>query len=656
MQKLAHQIYSFDEFRLDLTRGSLFRHEVELKLRPKSFDVLKYFAENSGRLISKDELIEAVWQGTAVTDDSLVQCLKDIRQALDDRSQTIIKTVPRRGYIFEKEVSENVGGVYLEETSGIHLVIEETIKTNGNEDAPAVTAFTPSLESSVINRVVAAARANRIVSLSVAALVTVITLTAILYKPIMSWYFKPPSIAVLPITNSTGKPELEYLSEGMTDSIIHSLAQLNESGRRPRLRVTALNTVFVFKDATADPRETGQKLGVDSVLASKMSDENGLRYFKFELIDVTDGSVRWSNQYSYSTARPVEVLEAQNAIPRDVAAQLPIDLSDADRQILTRRYTQNAEAYDEYLRGRAAARLVTPSSLRKSIQNFRRAIDLDPNFALAHWAMGTSYRTEGLIDEIPDREANERAVDLFQRALKIDSTLTVANDAIKANEGAAGNWEPIKKAGPSHPGYAQYLAAAGRIDELLEDQKQRLTLSPYVPILNFSHCETLLAARHYPDAIAQCKKTLDLAPSSDAANFGRSSPWTHLLLANIYGEEGRFDDAVAEAKRAVDLSERSAAMLAMLACMYAEAGRKDEALGILDSLQKQLEKGEYVPPLNVAWVYGYLGDRDTAFTWLERAFQEQETRLNTIKSAPAFDPLRSDPRFATFVQRLALPD
>ena len=143
MQKLAHEIYSFDEFKLDLTRGALFRGVDELKLRPKSFDVLKYFAENSGRLISKDELIEAVWRETAVTDDSLVQCLKDIRNALGDQSQSIIKTVPRRGYIFEKEVSENGSAIYTEETSGVHLVIEESEETNGHSE---VIGGQPQLE------------------------------------------------------------------------------------------------------------------------------------------------------------------------------------------------------------------------------------------------------------------------------------------------------------------------------------------------------------------------------------------------------------------------------------------------------------------------------------------------------------------------------
>lgn len=135
MQKQVHQIYSFDEFTLDLTRGSLLRGAKEIKLRPKSFEVLKYLTENGGRLISKDELIKAVWLETAVTDESLVQCLKDIRRALDDKAQTYIKTVPRRGYIFEKEVSENGSTIYTEETTGIHLVIEETEETKGRGDA-----------------------------------------------------------------------------------------------------------------------------------------------------------------------------------------------------------------------------------------------------------------------------------------------------------------------------------------------------------------------------------------------------------------------------------------------------------------------------------------------------------------------------------------
>src|SRR3982750_1718196 len=132
MQKLAHEIYSFDEFRLDLTRGSIFRGFDELKLRPKSFEVLKYLAQNQGRLVSKDELIDFVWQGMAVTDDSLVQCLKDIRRTLGDEAQHFIKTVPRRGYIFDKEIHQAGAPILTEDTTSIHVVIEGFEETIGN--------------------------------------------------------------------------------------------------------------------------------------------------------------------------------------------------------------------------------------------------------------------------------------------------------------------------------------------------------------------------------------------------------------------------------------------------------------------------------------------------------------------------------------------
>jgi DNA-binding winged helix-turn-helix (wHTH) protein/TolB-like protein len=644
MQKLAHEIYSFDEFRLDLTRGTLLRGTEEIKLRPKSFEVLRYLTQNSGRLVTKDELIGFVWQGTAVTDDSLVQCLKDIRTALADKEQSYIKTVPRRGYIFEKEVTEN-GGVYLEETTGIHLVIEET------QDSES------ALEVSERRTFVDPIRRHPVIStVALAALVTVASGALFFSNSILAWWFKPPSIAVLPIVNSTGNADLEYLSDGLTESIIQSLNSLNQDGKFSRLRVITPSTVFVFKDKNMEPREAGRRLAVDTVLASKMSEENGLRTFKFELINVDDGSVRWSKPYSTQISRPVELLESQNEIPADVAAHLPLRLSDTDRQNLTRRYTQNPDAYDAYLKGRLNSAKLTPSGLKQSIEDFQQALDLDPNFALAYWGMGMSYRLQGALDERPDKEANEKAFDLIQKALKIDNTLTVAKDAMKGNEADKWDWEAIKKVGTSHPAYGDYLAAAGRFDELIKDQKERLAKNPYVPRLNMNHCMTLAFTRHYPEAVLQCQKTLNLVPVADQGHFDSQSPWVHLILANIYTDQQKFDDAIAEGKMAVDLAEGSEAMMAVLGYVYAKAGQRDEALKIADYLNKQMEKGEYVPPLNLGWLYGALGDNDKAFFWFDRAYDEQEAKLMGIRSWPTWDSIRSDSRFPDFQRRLNLPD
>ena len=658
MQKTVHQIYSFAEFTLDLTRGCLLRETEEIKLRPKSFEVLKYLAENGGRLVTKDELIEAVWTDTAVTDDSLVQCLKDIRRALDDNGQAFIKTVPRRGYIFEKEVSENgATTIYTEETSGVSLVIEETLE-NGSEE------LTEPPKKSNVAKLFGAIRQRKAAATIVLAALIVVIAGVIFYKPVLAWWFKPPSIAVLPIVNATGDASLDYISDGLTESVIMSLARLNPAGKLPRLRVSAQNTIFTFKNREFEPRGAGSQLGVDVVLASKMTQQDNLRFFKFELIKVADGSVLWSHQYAVSWgktfARGVnaneEILALQNEIPKDVAAQLPLGLSDADRANLTRRYTQNLQAYDFYLKGRAEFRRFTPSGLRKSIEYLGQAIDIDPNFATAYWALGMAYRTQGLIDERPDKEANEKAADLFKNALKIDNAMALAVNSLKFSELDARDWKAVEKAGQSHPGYGQYLIATGRIDEQLENERRLLTYEPYAPVLNLFHCQTLYNAHRYDESIAQCQKTLNLVPAADRVYFGPESPWTHLTLGGAYCQKRMFSEAVAETKQAIEKAEDSEAMWALLGYVYAKAGQRDEALKILNLLDERMSRGEYVPALNVAFIYSELGDKDQAFVWLDKAFEESEGRLLNLKTEPALDAVRSDPRFAELLRRLGMPD
>lgn len=649
MQKLAHEIYSFDEFRLDLTRGSLFRGTLEINLRRKSFELLKYLTENQGRLVSKDELIEAVWNETAVTDDSLVQCLKDIRRALGDDAQQIIKTVPRRGYIFEREVTSNGAFAYTEESAGVHLVIEENLE---DEETNLLTA-SPRPRISVSSFIGVVKRHKIATAVASFALAAVIFTGVIFYRPILMWWFKPPSIAVLPIVNTTGDASIDYISDGLTESIITSLTQLNERAETPRLRVIAQNTVFIFKGKEFEPRSAGRELGVDSALAGKMFRQAGLQIFKFELINVADGSIIWSKQYSLGIRE--RLLTAQDEIPRDIVAQLPVSLSDADRENLTRRYTQNAEAYDLYLKGRAESRKVTPSGLRRSLEFYQQAIDLDANFALAYWAMGASYRTQGGIDERSDKEAKEKAVDLFQKALRIDNNLTVADNAMKLNETRAWDWKALEKLGPANTGYREHLIATGRLDEQIENEKRQLLVNPYGPLLNFTHCNTLLLARRNDEAIAQCRKTLNLVPAADQAYFGPESPWTHLYLALAYSWKEMYAEAITEGKIAVDLGENSKTLLAELGTIYAKAAQRDEATKILKQLQERADSGEYAPAFNIAGIYAALGDKDQAFAWLNKAFDEHENRLGRIKVEPNYDPLRDDPRYAELLRRMDLP-
>ena len=649
MQKTEHKTYSFGEFTLDLTRGALFHGADEVKLRLKSFEVLKFLTENPGRLVGKDELIDFVWQGMAVTDDSLVQCLKDIRTALNDRSQNYIRTVPRRGYIFEKEVSDNGGGFYLEETTGVRVVIEDT--NDQNLDAQQKTLGD---RKTIVSGMIALARRRKTPILFAGLVLASLVFGGVfLLKPVVMRWLKPPSVAILPVVNSTGDPSLDYISDGLTESIITSLRQLNEPGN-PRVLLTALNTVLIFKGKDVDPRSTGRDLGVDTILLSRMYFQNGLRIFKFEMVNVADGSIIWSQQYS-ARLRPLDdFLEIQNTIPGDIAGQLPLQLSDDDRHRLTRRYTQNSEAYYLFLRGREATRISTPSSVRKSIEYFQQAIDLDPSFAQAYWGMGVSYWNQGAFDERPQKEANEKAVYLFERALKIDNTLQAANEWMKRMELYGWDWKAIEETGKKHPTYSDYLVAMGRIDEALKDEDKKLSVDPMNPLFSWTHAGTLILAGRLDEAIAQYQKTLSIV-SSGRVNFGPESPWLHVALGTAYIEKGMHDDAITEMKKAEELAEGSEAMHAMLGYAYARAGRKDDAIRVLEELKVKADAGEYVSPLNIAFIHIALGDRDQAFIWLDKAFEERTSRLQNIKTSAIYAPLRSDPRYAELVRRMGLP-
>ena len=663
MQKLSHQIHSFDGFTLDLRRGCLLRGIEEVKLRPKAFDVLNYLIENHGRLVSKNELIKAVWPDSFVTDDSLVQCLMEVRRALGDEAQQIIKTVPRRGYIFDKEVSDNGAAAqvttYTEETAGVHVVIEEG-ETNGHgfvETLPEPDArsvgFVSAQEATRVRRLTGAIKRHKIATaIASAALAALVIAGVVFAKPILFWWFKPPSIAVLAVVNATGDPNNDYVSDGLTESLIRSLAQINEPGKFPRLLVTAQNTVFAFKGR--EPRSLGRELGVDTVVASKMTEQNGMWIIKAEMIKVADGSEEWSNQYSFR--KGVDFFpELQDKFARDIAAKLPLTLSSEERQRLTRRYTQNPEAYGAYLKGRSAWHKTTPAGFKKSIEYYQQAIDLDPNFALAYVGMGASYMLQGVIGEMSMKDATDKGFELCLKALKIDNTLRPAKGWLQQVEMYAWDWEAIEKAGPQHAAYADYLIAMGRLDERLALDNSRLSIDPHNPGLNYFHGVTLWQARKYEAAIEQYQKTLKLGSDNDKLSFGPEVPFIHFDLGHIYIQKGMFTEAFAELNEAKNLMGDLPTGSESLGYAYAKSGQRDEAIKILNQLQERANRGEYVQPIGIAWIYTALGDKDQAFVWLDRAFADRSYLLRYVKTGPMYDPLRSDPRFTDLLKRMRLP-
>src|SRR5437870_5985907 len=346
MQKLSHQIYSFDGFALDLTRGCLLHEREEIKLRPKSFEALKYLVENNRRLISKDELIHAVWMDTAVTDDSLVKCLKDIRRALSDDGQQIIKTVHGRGYIFDREV-KTVGSAqvttHTEETAGVQLIIEEE-DTNGHGDAETRRrgeAIVAALQRSKVSYLIARIRQRPWV-----ALVSVITV-AVTAAAIVD-FTRPgeaiDSIAVMPFVNVSGDPNTEYLADGLSDSIINNLSQL------PSLKkVIARSSVLRYKGKQTDPQVVGRELGVGAVLMGRLVQRGDELSISVELVDVRDNRHLWGQQYNRKRA---DIIGVTSEIAQEISGGLRLRLSGEEKKQLTKRYTENGEAYQLYMMGR----------------------------------------------------------------------------------------------------------------------------------------------------------------------------------------------------------------------------------------------------------------------------------------------------------------
>ncbi|MGH9871408.1 MAG: TPR end-of-group domain-containing protein [Pyrinomonadaceae bacterium] len=660
MQKLSHQTHSFADFTLNLTRGCLLRGAQEIKLPPKPFAALKYLVENPGRLISKTELIKTIWPDTAVTDDSLVQCMIEVRRALSDERQQIIKTVQRRGYIFDKEVTENAPTAtlttYTEETEGVQVIIEEQTNEHGATEIAAVKPqFLMAEKMSTARRFTRVIWGHKIAT--AVGLAFVVVAVAGLARPVLTWWLKPPSIAILRIANATGDPNNDYVTDGLTESVIRSLAQINTPGKTPRLLVTAQNTVFAYKGR--EPRSVGRELGVDTVLASQMTEQNGWWFIKVEMIDVANGSEVWSKQYAIGNRLGSGFPQLQDNLAREVAANLPLRLSSEELQRLTRRYTQNPEAYDAFLKSRASWFKGSPEGYRKSIEYGQQAIDLDPNFALAYTSISASYSLLGVIGDMPMKDANDKSIEFAVKALKIDNTLRPALSGLQIAELGAWDWQKIEKEGRRHLGYSfnlgGYLIAAGRLDEQLAFENTILSFDQHNPSMNYFHANTLVLARQYDAAIEQYQKTLALGSVDGKPSFGPESAWTHWGLGNVYVQKGMFPEALAELNKAKELLDDSPVTWEAIGYAYAKSGQRDEALEILDRLQARGGRGEYIYPFGVAWIYAGLGDKDQAFTWLDKAFAERSSGLRQIKTDPIFDPLRSDPRFTDLLQRMKLP-
>jgi serine/threonine protein kinase/tetratricopeptide (TPR) repeat protein len=456
------------------------------------------------------------------------------------------------------------------------------------------------------------------------------------------------SIAVLPFENASGDPEREYLSDGITGSLINTLATV------PKLRVMAQSTVSRYKGRETDPLSIGRELNVRAVLTGRIMQSGGSLRVGAELVDVATGTQLWGAQYD---RRPGDIFEVQDEISNEISGKLRLQLTRAEKKRLTRHHTENAEAYQLYLKGRHHWNRWTEEGFYKAIEYFQQAVEKDSSYALAYTGLADSYVLLGWNSYLPPKAAFPKGKVAAMTALRLDPDLAEGHTSLAAlswlhdwrwNE-AETEFKRSLELAPTYPTanhwYAEYVMTMGRHAEAVSRMKNGQDLDPLSLIINVAGGWALYFGRQYEEAIEQLRRTAELDP-----NY----PVTYWILGLLLRKMGRYDLAIIEGQKGVSLSGSSPLMRAALAHTLAAAGRTKEAVQVLEELTT-LAKEKYVAPYFFAGIHIGLGENERAVECLEKSYQEHSHWLIYLHMDPGMDSLRDHPRFQDLLRRIGLP-
>ena len=453
------------------------------------------------------------------------------------------------------------------------------------------------------------------------------------------------SIAVLPFVNESGNPDVEYLSDGMTESLINSLSNL------PNLSVKARNSVFRYRGASIDEKRIGQDLSVDALLLGRVLQRGDNVTLYLSLVDARTGSSVWGEQYD---RKMQDIAVLQKEIASDVSRKLRARLSNAEAKRLTRNYTDNSEAYQLYLKGRFFWNKRTPDSIRRSIAYFEQAIEKDHGFALAYTGLADSYVVPA--NRIEPHVAMPKAKTAALQALAIDETLAEAHTSLaRVLQVYDWNWTDAEKEfkralelNPRYPvahqWYGGYLERTGRFNEAISERKLAIELDPLSTITIFELGQNFLFTRNYDQAIAQFQRCLELDPDFPAA---------HQYLPLAYVQKGMYEEAFAKIRGAPESAAIN--LTGVLGYVYAVSGRVSDAKKELEEL-KRLRNTEYISAVSLAYICAGLGEKDEALSWLEKGLEERAFQMQLLQVDPRLEKLRDDPRFKELVRKVGFPN
>ena len=589
MSKQGLVSYEFGPFRLDAAERRLLRDGNAVSLAPKVFDTLLTLVENPGRLIEKDELMTSLWPDTFVGEAALARNISDLRRALGGSSgeARYVETVPKSGYRFVAEVR----------------VIE-------NSDS-----------------IVIAQRHTR---------------TRVVVREELEGEVR--SIAVLPFQQMGSSGADEYLGLGMADALITRLSNIRQIAVRP--------TSAVIRYAGADPAAAGRALKVEAVLAGAIQRSAERVRVTVQLVSVSSETPLWAEKFDEMFT---DIFAVEDSISEQVARALLLRLTGEERSLLAKRSTEISEAYELYLKGRYYWNKRTAEGLDRSIASFRKAIDIDPGYALAYAGLGDAYTFLGDVGltAIQPKDAFSKAKDAATKALELDDSLAEARTSLGHIHMHCYEWAKARtefeRAIEFSPNYAHvhqlvafYLAFNGRMQAGRAEIRLAMRLDPLSLPINTDLGVIHYFAREYDRAIEQYQRTLELDSNFDRAHF-----W----LAAAYEQKQMYEEAIGEYIISIDLSGGSLEARASLAHAYGRAGRKAEALRILEELKSE-SSSRYVSPYDVAIINLGLGESETAIKWLVCACDEHAGWMIYLTVDPRLDALRSDGRFKELLRRV----
>ncbi len=458
------------------------------------------------------------------------------------------------------------------------------------------------------------------------------------------------SLAVLPFVNAGGDPNAEYLSDGITESLINSVSQI------PGIKVVSRASAFHYKGKDVGARTVGRELGIRAVLTGRIVQRGDALSIRAELVNARDDTHLWGEEYN---RRLSDILAVQEEIARDISGKLRQRLTGEEKKRLTKRYTENAEAYGLYLKGRYHWNKRTGEDTQKGIGYFQQAIEKDPTYALAYAGLADSYAILFLYAGLPSSETFPKAKAAALKALEIDDTLAQAH-ATLAHTHQFFDWdlsaaekefrraiELDPKYPTAHQWYSLYLSWLGRHEQAIAEAERANELDPLSLIISSTRAFVFYDARQYDRAIEAARKTLEL---------DKGFSWALFSLGWGLEQKKMYPEAIAALEEAVRLSGRWIEAVAGLGHVYAVSGRREEAIRLIEELKEWSERG-YDPLANIALVHAGLGQNDEAMRWLEKAYQARSAWLIVLalKVDPRWDALRSDARFQDLLRRIGFP-